>query len=100
MMRIMIKIRKITKLKLSYFQGLPLVILFQPAASLSEKDSMRLQEEGQNLADSLQSPFIEVTKVQANSFKTCVLFVLYYLTLCALKYGKKSKVSLEPLTIE
>jgi len=41
------------------FQGLPLVILFQPAASLSEKDSMRLQEEGQNLADSLQSPFIE-----------------------------------------
>ena len=65
-------------------QGLPLVILFQPAASLSEKDSMRLkdtmqislfdylkifayfynnprlQEEGQNLADSLQSPFIEV----------------------------------------
>jgi hypothetical protein len=42
-------------------QGLPLVILFQPSASLSEKDSMRLQEEGQNLADSLPSPFIEVS---------------------------------------
>ena len=39
------------------------MILFQPAASLSEKDSMRLREEGQNLADSLQSPFIEVTIV-------------------------------------
>jgi len=41
------------------FQGLPLVILFQPSSTVSEKDSMRLQEEGQNLADSLQSPFIE-----------------------------------------
>ena len=27
-----------------YLQGLPLVILFQPAASLSEKDSMRLKD--------------------------------------------------------
>ena len=42
------------------FGGLPLVILFQPSSSLSEKDCLRLQEEGQNLADSLQSPFIEV----------------------------------------
>ena len=51
------------EIKHTYNQGLPLVILFQPAASLSEKDSMRLQEEGQNLADSLQSPFIEVSRV-------------------------------------
>ena len=28
----------------NYLQGLPLVILFQPAASLSEKDSMRLKD--------------------------------------------------------
>jgi len=41
------------------FQGLPLVILFQPDSKLAEKDSLRLQEEGQNLADSLQCPFID-----------------------------------------
>ena len=42
-----------------YFQGLPLVILFQPETKLSEKDSLRLREEGQNLADSLQCPFLD-----------------------------------------
>ena len=41
------------------FQGLPLVILFQPETNLSEKDSLRLREEGQNLADSLQCPFLD-----------------------------------------
>jgi len=41
------------------FQGLPLVILFQPETKLSEKDSLRLREEGQNLADSLQCPFLD-----------------------------------------
>eukprot|EP00092_Neocalanus_flemingeri_P019784 GFUD01021428.1.p1 GENE.GFUD01021428.1~~GFUD01021428.1.p1 ORF type:complete len:1709 (-),score=293.62 GFUD01021428.1:1056-6182(-) len=42
------------------FQGLPLVILFQPdSTKLAEKDGLRLQEEGQNLADSLQCPFID-----------------------------------------
>ena len=40
-------------------QGLPLVILFQPETNLSEKDSLRLREEGQNLADSLQCPFLD-----------------------------------------
>eukprot|EP00092_Neocalanus_flemingeri_P031349 GFUD01034047.1.p1 GENE.GFUD01034047.1~~GFUD01034047.1.p1 ORF type:complete len:1160 (+),score=236.34 GFUD01034047.1:195-3674(+) len=42
------------------FQGLPLVILFQPdSTKIAEKDGLRLQEEGQNLADSLQCPFID-----------------------------------------
>ena len=41
------------------FQGLPLVILFQPETKLSEKDSLRLREEGQNLAESLQCPFLD-----------------------------------------
>ena len=40
-------------------QGLPLVILFQPETNLSEKDSLRLREEGQNLADSLHCPFLD-----------------------------------------
>ena len=40
-------------------QGLPLVILFQPETKLSEKDSLRLREEGQNLAESLQCPFLD-----------------------------------------
>ena len=40
-------------------QGLPLVILFQPETKLSEKDSLMLREEGQNLADSLQCPFLD-----------------------------------------
>lgn len=40
-------------------QGLPLVILFQPETKLSETDSLRLREEGQNLADSLQCPFLD-----------------------------------------
>ena len=42
-----------------FFQGLPLVILFQPETKLSEKDSLRLREEGQNLAESLQCPFLD-----------------------------------------
>ena len=35
------------------------MILFQPETNLSEKDSLRLREEGQNLADSLQCPFLD-----------------------------------------
>merc|ERR1719402_1774656 len=42
------------------FQGLPLVILFQSDASLGEKEALHLRDEGQNLADSLQCPFIDV----------------------------------------
>ncbi|XP_044016190.1 rho GTPase-activating protein 190 isoform X8 [Aphidius gifuensis] len=42
------------------FQGLPIVIMFIPDMSIDELESMRLREEGQNLADSLQCPFIDV----------------------------------------
>ena len=35
------------------------MILFQPETKLSEKDSLRLREEGQNLAESLQCPFLD-----------------------------------------
>ncbi|CAG2054446.1 unnamed protein product [Timema podura] len=43
------------------FQGLPIVILFVVDLALDEDDMMRLGEEGQNLADSLQCPFIDVS---------------------------------------
>ncbi|XP_066996552.2 rho GTPase-activating protein 190 isoform X2 [Anabrus simplex] len=43
------------------FQGLPIVILFVPDPSVDEKEVLRLQEEGQSLADSLQCPFIGVS---------------------------------------
>ncbi|XP_049781040.1 rho GTPase-activating protein 190 isoform X2 [Schistocerca cancellata] len=43
------------------FQGLPIVILFVADQSVDEKEVLRLQEEGQNLADSLQCPFIGVS---------------------------------------
>ncbi|XP_053593266.1 rho GTPase-activating protein 190 isoform X1 [Microplitis demolitor] len=42
------------------FQGLPIVIMFVPDITIDEMESMRLREEGQNLADSLQCPFIDV----------------------------------------
>lgn len=42
------------------FQGLPIVIMFIPEASIDEMEAMKLREEGQNLADSLQCPFIDV----------------------------------------
>uniref|UniRef100_A0A8D8RS93 Rho GTPase-activating protein 190 n=1 Tax=Cacopsylla melanoneura TaxID=428564 RepID=A0A8D8RS93_9HEMI len=43
------------------FQGLPIVILFVADASIDEKEIIRLREEGQNLSDSLQCPFIDVS---------------------------------------
>ncbi|KAL1455174.1 hypothetical protein WDU94_009286 [Cyamophila willieti] len=43
------------------FQGLPIVILFVADASIDEKEIIRLREEGQNLSDSLQCAFIDVS---------------------------------------
>ncbi|XP_011497182.1 PREDICTED: rho GTPase-activating protein 190 [Ceratosolen solmsi marchali] len=42
------------------FQGLPIVIIFVPDGIIDELEAVRLREEGQNLADSLQCPFIDV----------------------------------------
>uniref|UniRef100_A0ABD2W3P8 Rho GTPase-activating protein 190 n=1 Tax=Trichogramma kaykai TaxID=54128 RepID=A0ABD2W3P8_9HYME len=42
------------------FQGLPIVIIFVPDGLMDEVEFVRLREEGQNLADSLQCPFIDV----------------------------------------
>ncbi|XP_066603982.1 rho GTPase-activating protein 190 isoform X2 [Prorops nasuta] len=42
------------------FQGLPIVIMFVPESTVDESEAIRLREEGQNLADSLQCPFIDV----------------------------------------
>ncbi|XP_026673427.1 rho GTPase-activating protein 190 isoform X4 [Ceratina calcarata] len=42
------------------FQGLPIVIMFVPESTIDEMEAIRLREEGQNLADSLQCPFIDV----------------------------------------
>uniref|UniRef100_A0A1B6K9C5 Rho-GAP domain-containing protein n=1 Tax=Graphocephala atropunctata TaxID=36148 RepID=A0A1B6K9C5_9HEMI len=43
------------------FQGLPIVILFVTDSLVEENDILRLREEGQSLADSLQCPFIDVS---------------------------------------
>ncbi|XP_033341440.1 rho GTPase-activating protein 190 isoform X1 [Megalopta genalis] len=42
------------------FQGLPIVIMFVPESTIDEMEAIRLRQEGQNLADSLQCPFIDV----------------------------------------
>ncbi|XP_043283461.1 rho GTPase-activating protein 190 isoform X6 [Venturia canescens] len=42
------------------FQGLPIVIMFVPDVNIDEMEAIRLREEGQSLADSLQCPFIDV----------------------------------------
>ncbi|XP_033214904.1 rho GTPase-activating protein 190 isoform X3 [Belonocnema kinseyi] len=42
------------------FQGLPIVIMFVPDQCIDEMEASRLRVEGQNLADSLQCPFIDV----------------------------------------
>ncbi|XP_028519787.1 rho GTPase-activating protein 190 isoform X2 [Apis cerana] len=42
------------------FQGLPIVIMFVPESTIDEMEAIRLRKEGQNLADSLQCPFIDV----------------------------------------
>lgn len=38
------------------FQGLPIVIMFIPEASIDEMEAMKLREEGQNLADRYINP--------------------------------------------
>lgn len=42
------------------FQGLPIVLMFLQDSSIDEKEVLRLREDGQNLADSLQCPFMDV----------------------------------------
>nr|CAI5846227.1 unnamed protein product [Callosobruchus analis] len=42
------------------FQGLPIVLMFLQDSSVDEKEVLRLKEDGQNLADSLQCPFMNV----------------------------------------
>ncbi|KAJ8927325.1 hypothetical protein NQ314_020223 [Rhamnusium bicolor] len=42
------------------FQGLPIVLMFLQDSSIDEKEVLRLKEDGQNLADSLQCPFMDV----------------------------------------
>ena len=49
------------------FQGLPLVIVFASnLAALPEKELLRLKEEGHSLAQSLQCPFVEISKSSNN----------------------------------
>ncbi|XP_025830625.1 rho GTPase-activating protein 190-like isoform X2 [Agrilus planipennis] len=42
------------------FQGLPIVLLFMHDSYMDEKEVLKLREEGQNLADSLQCPYMDV----------------------------------------
>jgi hypothetical protein len=42
------------------FQGLPIVLMFLQDSYIEEKDVIKLREEGQSLADSLQCPFMDV----------------------------------------
>lgn len=42
------------------FQGLPIVLMFIQDAFIEEKEVLKLREEGQSLADSLQCPFMDV----------------------------------------
>uniref|UniRef100_A0A0A9YN62 Rho GTPase-activating protein 190 n=1 Tax=Lygus hesperus TaxID=30085 RepID=A0A0A9YN62_LYGHE len=51
------------------FQGLPIVIIFLPELHLEEQELMKLHEEGQGLADSLQSSFIDVS-LEEEYYKT------------------------------
>lgn len=44
------------------FQGLPLVIVFAATSGLSEKELITLNEEGNLLAESLQCPFLDVSR--------------------------------------
>ncbi|CAH0558065.1 unnamed protein product [Brassicogethes aeneus] len=46
------------------FQGLPIVLLFLQDSYLDEKEVLKLKEEGQNLADSLQCPFMDISLEQ------------------------------------
>lgn len=42
------------------FQGLPIVLVFLQDTFIEEKDVLKLREDGQNLADSLQCPFMDI----------------------------------------
>lgn len=42
------------------FQGLPIVLMFIQDSYIDEKEILKLREEGQSLADSLQCPFMDV----------------------------------------
>ncbi|XP_060516601.1 rho GTPase-activating protein 190 [Cylas formicarius] len=46
------------------FQGLPIVLMFLQDPAIEEKEILRLKEDGQNLADSLQCPFMDVSLEQ------------------------------------
>lgn len=48
------------------FQGLPIVLMFIQDSYIEEKDVMKLREEGQSLADSLQCPFMDVCLEQVS----------------------------------
>ncbi|KAL1491496.1 hypothetical protein ABEB36_012085 [Hypothenemus hampei] len=43
------------------FQGLPIVLMYLQDSTTDEKEVLRLKEDGQNLADSLQCPFMDVS---------------------------------------
>lgn len=43
------------------FQGLPIVLMFMQDLTIDEKDVLKLREDGQNLADSLQCPFMDIS---------------------------------------
>ncbi|XP_031336151.1 rho GTPase-activating protein 190 isoform X8 [Photinus pyralis] len=42
------------------FQGLPIVLMFLQDSFIDEKEVLKLREEGQSLADSLQCPYMDV----------------------------------------
>ena len=44
------------------FEGLPLVIVFAASPHIPEKEALRLKDEGTNLAQSLQCPFLDVSR--------------------------------------
>ncbi|CAH1109193.1 unnamed protein product [Psylliodes chrysocephalus] len=46
------------------FQGLPIVLMFLHDSSVEEKEILRLREDGQNLADNLQCPFMDISLEQ------------------------------------
>ncbi|XP_044740901.1 rho GTPase-activating protein 190 isoform X2 [Chrysoperla carnea] len=49
------------------FQGLPIVLMFMQDLTIDEKDVLKLREDGQNLADSLQCPFMDVSMDKISS---------------------------------
>ncbi|ENN78679.1 rho GTPase-activating protein 190 [Dendroctonus ponderosae] len=43
------------------FQGLPIVLMYLQDSTTEDKEVLKLKEDGQNLADSLQCPFMDVS---------------------------------------